>query len=107
MNVSFNSDWLRDVSCNITTATEEYGPHVAQALVTLIADAEAAENASEWHEILGTDVIISKDCFEIEFGSAYNARFVDAVQSKQLNEDGSVKWLHVSRLKLMSIMRRS
>jgi len=95
------------VSCNIKIATQEYGSHEAQALVTLIAEAEAAENASEWHEILGTDAIISKDCFDIAFGNAYKARFVDAVPSKRFNDDGSVDWFHVSRLKLMSIMRRS
>lgn len=106
MNVSFNSDWLRDVSCNIEIAAEKYGNHVAQALVALIAEAEAAENASEWHEILGMDVTISKDSFEIVFGNAYNARFVEAVPSKRFKDDGSVDWSHVSRLKLMSIMRR-
>ncbi|MDM9627629.1 hypothetical protein QTL95_17135 [Rhizobium sp. S152] len=73
----------------------------------MIAEAEAAENAVEWQEILVDDLLdCGSDAFQIAVGTEYVAQFVPAGQKYKVGADGLTDWSSVTRLKLTAIWRR-
>jgi hypothetical protein len=105
--ISFETRNLHECCCRVEAAEQRLGSVHAQALATVIAEAEAFENAQEWIDFCGLDIFIAEDdSLLVLIGSDYHARFVAAGLRFARNNEGRVVWMSVQRLKLMDISRR-
>ena len=107
MIVSFGSKNLRDL-CSILYKTYRWlgVPH-GNALIQLISDIEAFENAEELLKYLGKDAVVvpERDTFVVGIGSAYQGTFVAVGAKLQRNTTNQVVWSSVQRLKLTEVGR--
>lgn len=104
MIISFETHDLHDCCCRIESAEEKFGSIHAQALATLIADAEAFESAAELIDFLGPDANLNQDdSLSVAIGSDYQAKFVAAGVRFARSDEGRVIWSSVQRLKLVEI----
>lgn len=76
----------------------------AKALVSIIADIEAHENAKEMLDFMnGTVQVKDDDTLEVVFASNYCARLVPAGMRFQRSDSGQIIWSTVERLKITAI----
>ena len=104
MIVSFQSQELHDCCCIATVAEEILGGVHAQALKTIIADAEAVETAAEFLQLREPFASVDvDDSLLADVGANYRARFVPIGQEFTRDDEGRVVWSSVRRLKLMAL----
>jgi hypothetical protein len=102
--VSFQEKDLHDCSYETEIAEARLGDVLAQALATLIADAEASETAEELMEIRNPAVIIdSGDSLLVPIGADCRARFVAVGHEFSRDKGGIPIWSSVRRLKLVAL----
>ncbi|RFB94429.1 hypothetical protein B5K08_09560 [Rhizobium leguminosarum bv. trifolii] len=107
LKISFENDELRDSCCLYERGEETFGPFLANIVFNMLAEAEAADNAVEWHEILVNDLLsCGADAFQIAVGPDYIANFVPVGRKYAVGEDGKTEWSSVTRLKVTAIWRR-
>lgn len=107
MKVSFETDRLRDWCCKYDHAQRAFGVHLANEVFTLIADAEAQDNAAEWHDFLVNELFsCTGDAFQVTVGTEYIATFVPAGRKYRIDDDGNADWSTVTRVMLTSIQRQ-
>lgn len=105
--ISFDTDDLKRCCCEYAVAEAAYGPLNARALFTAIADAEAMTTAEEWIEFSGPEVEILESCsLMLSFGTDLSARLIPVGTHFEREDDGSVKWQTVQRLKVVHIERQ-
>ena len=93
-----------DCCCIATVAEETLGGVHAQALKTLIADAEAVETAAEFLHLRGQYASVDgDDSLLADLGADYRARFVAIGQEFIRDAEGKIIWSSVRRLKLMAL----
>ena len=104
MIVSFETEILRDCCASRERADVVYGSNYAQELITVLADAEAAETASELIELYGSDAVVAGSDIIVTIASRY--RLVLTAIGVGLVLDGSVvvDWHSVRRLKVKDIL---
>ncbi|WP_430257235.1 hypothetical protein [Neorhizobium sp. IRS_2294] len=108
LKISFETDELRDCCCKFERGLEILGVHVARTLFTMIADAEALNNAAEWHEFLVYDLITSGPmAFHVGVGSEYIAVFVPVGKKFAISDSGQTNWSSVTRVMLTTLQRRN
>ncbi|MBT9290401.1 hypothetical protein [Prosthecodimorpha staleyi] len=106
--ISFETIELQKRCCEYATAVDAYGHLDGVALITLIADIEAAENCQEVIDIYGPEAQVSGDgTMSLDFGSGLRAIFMPVGNRFALDAEGAIEWQTVSRLKLTSIERPS
>jgi hypothetical protein len=87
-------------------AERRLGSAHAQALLSLIADAEAFDNADALMEFFGSEARLDEhDSLFLAIGSDYRAEFVAVGARVVRDPDGKVDWTSVQRLKLVDILR--
>lgn len=87
-------------------AEQRLGSARAQALVSLIADAEAFQNANELIEFFGSEAHVSENgSISLAIGSDYRVEFVAAGVRFVRYADGRVDWTSVQRLKVLYLSR--
>nr|WP_325262603.1 hypothetical protein [uncultured Rhizobium sp.] len=108
MKISFETDELRDCCCKFDRGQELLGVHVAKALFTMIADAEALDNAADWHDFLVYDLITSgPEAFHVGVGNEYIAVFVPVGKKFAISDNGQTDWSSVTRVMLKTLQRRN
>ncbi|WP_156635332.1 hypothetical protein [Methylobacterium sp. Leaf123] len=106
INISFEDDALHDLCVNLERAEHTLGTVSAGALINLISDANAFENAHELIDFLSEDAEISvHDSLIVAIGSDYRATLVVVGTRFGRNADGRIVWASVTRLKLVAISR--
>jgi hypothetical protein len=104
--ISFDTRDLLESCSSLEIAERWLGSAHAQALVSLIADAEAFGNASELIEFFGADAQVAEnDSISLAIGSDYRVVFVAAGFRVVRDTDGRIDWTSVQRLKLVDILR--
>lgn len=104
MQISYGRPELKQCCLKLEAAEERFGRTYADRLIRMFADAEAFENAGEWHEILGDEVgFDSLGSFQVAIGSRYMAHFVAVDKMKIVDADGRTDWSAVEYLKLTEI----
>lgn len=87
-------------------AEQQLGSAHAQALVSLIADAEAFENANELIEFFGSEAhVAADDTISLAIGPNYRVEFVAVGIRFVRDPDGRVDWASVQRLKVLDLSR--
>jgi hypothetical protein len=87
-------------------AEQRFGSAHAQALVSLIADAEAFQNANELIEFFGSEARVAEnDLISLAIGSEYRVGFIAAGVRFVRDADGRVDWTSVQRLKVVDLSR--
>ena len=105
--ISFETEDLLKCCSFIDAAEQTFGRTHAEALITLIADAEAFDHVNDLIDFLGTDGTLSEDdSLLISIGSEYQGKFVAAGVRFGRDDVGRVDWKSVQRLKLMEINKR-
>ena len=105
--ISFDSKSLHDSCVTLAAAEDLLGSTHASALISLISDVEAFENAAELIDFLGNQVkVCSDDSLFVVIGSDYRAKLVVAGTRFARDIDGRVIWATVARLKLVDISRQ-
>jgi len=102
--VSFETEQLQRTCYALGVAEAEYGAVHAQALITLIADIEAFDNAYELIDFFGlhSDNQLG-DSLSLAIGSEYRATLVAVGKKYQPDAGGRLNWSRVTRLKLVNI----
>lgn len=104
MIVSFGTACLKKICLVLSEAEVALGTVNAKALVSIIADIEAHENAEEMLDFMnGTVQVKDDDTLEIAFGSNYCAHLVPVGVRFQRSDDGQIIWSSVERLKVTTI----
>jgi hypothetical protein len=104
--ISFDTPDLRDCCSSLDVAEQRLGSAHAQALVSLIADAEAFENANDLIMFFGSGAQAAGDnLICVPTGSEYRAIFVAVGVRFVRTPDGSIDWSSVQRLKLVDLSR--
>ena len=108
MIISFSTRNLLVCCSNLATAEQRLGSAHAQALISLIADAEAFDSADDLIKFFASATQVGEhNSLFLQIGSDYRAQFV-AVGTKLVRDtEGRVDWTSVQRLKLMDILRCS
>src|SRR5215207_6327180 len=98
MIISFQSQELHDCCCIASVAEETLGSVHAQALETLIADAEAIETAAEFLQLREPFASVDvDDSLLADVGADYRARFVAIGQEFTRDAEGRIVWSSVRR----------
>ena len=104
MIVSFETRCLQKICLTIQAAERRLGPIHAQALIALVADIEAFEDAGQVIDFFGfASVCREDDSLLLPIGASYRARFLAAGKRFGCDSNGKVIWSSVKRLKLMEI----
>ena len=104
MIVSFETRCLQKICLTIEAAERRLGPIHAQALIALIADIEAFEDAGQVIDFFGCAAVCpGDDSLSLSIGASYRARFLAAGKRFGCDPNGKVIWSSVKRLKLMEI----
>lgn len=104
MIVSFGTAHLKEMCLVLSEAEVALGTVNAKALVSIIADIEAHENAEEMLDFMdGTVQVKDDDTLEIVFGSNYCAHLVPVGMRFQRSDSGQIIWSTVERLKVTAI----
>lgn len=107
MNITFGNQELLERCSTEEAAAEAFGPALARALMTLLADASAFENAEELMNYVDSEGKFKPDdSLSISIGSDYRAAFVIAGREHDRDAGGTIVWSSVERLKLVEIERR-
>ena len=104
MIVSFGTARLREICLLLSEAELALGTVNAKALVSVIADIEAHENAEEMMDYM--DGIVrakDNDTLEIAFGNNYCAELIPVGTRFQRGDDDQIIWSSVERLKVTAI----
>jgi hypothetical protein len=102
--VSFETQFLQKTCLTIQIAEGMFGAVHAQALIALIADIEAFEDAGQVIDFFGLAAGCREDdSLFLPIGASYRARFLAAGKRFDCNANGKVVWSSVKRLKLMEI----
>jgi hypothetical protein len=74
--------------------------------MTIIAEAEAFDNAEELISFYGAAALVSEtDSLELAMGAGYRAEFIaTGIQFRRQNS-GKIDWASVQRLKLLKLKR--
>lgn len=106
MIISFDTRELLECCSNLELAEQRLGSAYAQALVSLIADAEAFANAAEFLEFFGpAGRVGGNDTISLAIGSDYRVHFIAAGTRFGRSSDGRIDWTSVQRLKLVDLSR--
>lgn len=104
MIVSFGTARLKEICLVLSEAELALGTVNAKALVSVIADIEAHENAEEMMDFMdGIVQANDNDTLEIAFGSNYCAQLIPVGTRFQRSGSGQVIWSSVERLKVTAI----
>lgn len=104
MQISFETADLKRCCLYREIAEVQYGRTYADRLVAEIADAEAFDNAMEWHNFLGGNATVNADdSFEVAIGTRYMASFVSVDINADHNAAGRINWASVQFIKLIAI----
>lgn len=107
MIVSFATARLKQICLVLREAELALGSVSAKALVSLIADIEAHENAEEMLDFMdGTFQVKDDDILQIAFGSNYCAHLVPVGMRLKRSENDQIIWSSVERLKVTAIGER-
>ena len=104
MIVSFGTARLKEICLVLSEAEVALGTVNAKALVSIIADIEAHENAEEMLDFMD-GIVLAKgnDTIEISFGGNYCAHLVPVGIRFQRCNNGLAIWSTVERLKVTAI----
>lgn len=104
--ISFDTEELRDCCCSLEVAEQKLGGVHAQSLISLIADAEASENAADLIDLFCVERnSINGISLLFVIGLGWQVEFVAAGSRFNLGKDNEVIWKSVKRLKLLNISR--
>ncbi|MBA8845731.1 hypothetical protein [Ochrobactrum teleogrylli] len=104
MQISYDTADLKQCCLNWDVAEQRFGRTYADQLITELADAEAFENVSQWHEFLGGNVTINgDDSFEILISTRYRATFVSVDRNAVKTSADRIDWTSVEFVKITSI----
>lgn len=104
MIVSFGTTRLKEICLVLSEAEVALGTVNAKALVSIIADIEAHQNAEEMLDFMdGIVQVKGNDTLEISLGSNYYVVLVPVGIRFQRGNDGQVIWHTVERLKVTAI----
>jgi hypothetical protein len=107
INISFESEELRDVCVDLERAEQLLGSVGAGALVNFISEANAFENVGELMDLLHGDIEVSvHGSLSVAIGSSYRAILVVVGKRFDRGVDEQIVWASVTRLKLTEISRR-
>jgi hypothetical protein len=102
--VSYDTTALQQACYVLEQAEQQYGTVHAQALIALIADVEAFENAAELIDFWDEDLFITNDdSLSLPIGADYRATLASVGNRYRRDADGRVVWSSVTRLKLLAI----
>jgi hypothetical protein len=105
--ISFDTRELRECCSRLEIAEQRLGSAHAQALVSLIADAEAFENANELIEFFEPEANVTEnDLVSIAIGSDYYVAFVAVGVRFVRDANDRMDWTSVQRLKVVDLSRR-
>lgn len=106
ITISFHDPALHDICTDLDRAEREYGRMEAQALVTLISDAHALENAEQLIELhAGEIIVLEDDSLRVALSAEYCAGFVVVGTRYRRSDDSRIRWDSVTRLKLVEVSR--
>jgi hypothetical protein len=104
--ISFDTRDLLECCSSLEIAERQLGSAHAQALVSLIADAEAFENAKELIAFFGSEAhVADNDLISLEIGSDYRVEFEAAGFRFFRDVDCRIDWKSVQRLKVVNLSR--
>lgn len=104
MIISFGTAELHDCCSSLVAAEQRLGSAHAQALVSLIADAEAFDSADDLIRYFDSQALVDEhDSLFLPIGSNYKSRFVAVGVRFTRNAEGNIEWASVHRLKLEEI----
>lgn len=104
IQISYGSSVLKDCCLVREKAEQVYGRTLADRLTTAIAEAEAFDNAEQWRNFLGEDLMsTATKSFQVSFGSVYVASFAAIDNYQTVTASGQVDWSTVEYLKLTEI----
>lgn len=104
MEISFNSRHLRDICLIQSYADEILGADLSEKLISRLFDINAIDNV--WELPVGRPVLSFQDGEEyiiIMLASKVYAGFICVHANPKKNEDNSIDWNEVRRIKLMFI----
>jgi hypothetical protein len=101
--VSFETHELRDCCASLEKAEAVVGSTHAQELISVLADAEAAETAAEFIKLRAPNVAVSDDSISLPMGTRYRLSFVAVGVASVGKHGGRVDWRSVRRLKMMEL----
>ena len=109
MIVSFGSRRLRELCSYLHEAYRWLGITHGQALIRLISDIEALQNADELLKYFGpaASPITERDMIIIEIGTKYKGEFLALGAKIRRDADERIEWSSVHRVKLIEISRVS
>jgi hypothetical protein len=100
--ISYANRALAHCCTKLEVAQETLGSAEAQALIDLIADAEAFENVAELIEFYDAEVM-SGDSLAVPFSPSRNAILEPVGKKIPRSENGKPMWEQIRRLKLVNI----
>jgi hypothetical protein len=104
IQISYGSSKLKGCCLVLEKAEQVYGRTLADRLTTAIAEAEAFDNAEQWRDFLGEDMVsTATKSFQVSFGSVYVASFAAIDNYQTVSASGHVDWSTVEYLKLTEI----
>lgn len=104
IQISYGSPELKGCCLVLEKAEQLYGRTLADRLTTAIAEAEAFDNAEQWRDFLGEDLMsTATKSFQVSFGSVYVASFAAIDNYQAVSASGHVDWSTVEYLKLTEI----
>jgi hypothetical protein len=103
MIVSFQTADLRNCCCKADVAEKKLGTTHAEALGSVISEAEASETAEDFIELYKPEDVDQGDSLLVTIGAGYQARFVAAGQAFSRVGEGATDWSTVRRVKLVEL----
>ena len=101
--VSYASKQLAECCTKFELAQERWGSTDAQALIELIADIEALDNATDLVDFYG-DIVMQDEVLSVEFSPNCSARLKPSGRKVAKLADGTIAWDLVRRLIILEIM---
>lgn len=106
ITISFQDPLLHDICTDLDRAERQYGRVEAQALVTLISDAHALENAEQLIDLHAGEIfMLEDDSLRVNLSADYRAALVVVGTRFKRFDDGRIRWDSVTRLKLVEVSR--
>ena len=106
ITVSFHDPMLHDICTDLDRAERQYGRVEAQALVTLISDAHALENAEQLIDLHAGEIfVLEDDSLRVDLSADYRAALVVVGTRFRRSDDGRIRWDSVTRLKRVEVSR--
>ena len=106
MNVSFETSFLRDRCEHINELEDWLGSICALALIRLISDIEAFDNALQLFRYLGSDIEVNEDDTLYVTIDQYSIAILHPVGTKfRRQPNKQIDWSTVNRIKLTEVRR--